>query len=82
MNPGIYKVYNKIHDAGVVNRRLLGRLLIHDNKLYLLEDHGLNGLFLEGELSEDHEKNFQRANSSHYWKIEKEESGIESSLGE
>jgi len=82
MKPGIYKLFNKTHGDGA-SKRLLGRILIHDNKLYHLEDHGMKNMFPEGDLNEVHEKCFEKCGRSHYFALEKEDDSmdLEESLG-
>ena len=81
MNSGIYKVFNKIHGTNGVHKRLLGRLLVHDNKMYHLEDHGMHDIFPEGDIGDVHEKAFAKCSGSYYFSVEKEEMDVESSFG-
>lgn len=81
MDSGIYKVFNKIHGPTGVHKRLLGRLLVHDNKMYHLEDHGMHDIFPEGVMDETHEKAFSKCGENHYFSVEKEEVDVESSFG-
>ena len=83
MNNGIYKIYNQIHSMDGIAQRLIGRILVHQGSVHLLEDHGLKGMFPEGPLTEVHEKNFGKCSNSWYFRVEPEsdELGLEESLG-
>jgi hypothetical protein len=83
MNSGIYNVWSKIIGTHGVHKALLGRLMVHDNELHHLEDHGgMESLFPEGPLSEAHQKNFAKCQNGPYLVIERENDiDLEKSLG-
>jgi hypothetical protein len=70
----IYRVYQRVPGDVEVERKLVGRFMVHDNELTILEDYFgvLDGFLKEGALTEKDQQGIQRLKHSPYYDVASE----------